>query len=110
MGYGGKGGRRGAGRADYTETVSSHLQQQLHMEKTQLHSVVDKLRQETEKVLGEWILLQHYLGQLKVIFEEEEKHIRDFQTHGQQVGTSRCLLVRTCTISSCYLSLFAHQS
>ncbi|ERE87044.1 hypothetical protein H671_1g4062 [Cricetulus griseus] len=54
------------------------------MEKTQVQNVVDKLRQETKKVLGKWILLQHYLGEMKGICEEEEQVIRDLQTQEQQ--------------------------
>ena len=70
------------------------------MEKTQLEYVVDKMRQETHKVLGEWILLQQYLGELKGICEEQEKLIRDLQTQKQQVRTSSWLSIRSSSISS----------
>lgn len=39
-------------RSYYPESVSSNLQQQLQMEKSQVQYVVEKLRQETKKVLG----------------------------------------------------------
>lgn len=96
-------------RSYYPESVSSNLQQQLQMEKSQVQYVVEKLRQETKKVLGEWILLQYYLDELKVICEKEERVIRDLQTQEHQVEKSSWVRVRSIIIYTWTIRVSVHR-
>lgn len=60
---------------------------------------------DTKSVLGKWILLQHCMRELKGIFQEEDKVIRDLQTQDQQVVESSWIRFRSSTIPSCNIML-----
>lgn len=80
--------RRRLARAYYAEGVSSDLQSQPLMEKTQLKKEVDILRQENKKLLEDWVHLKPHLGDLKVLSMDQEEKTSCLQNHQRPLGHS----------------------
>ncbi|XP_059129850.1 disks large homolog 5-like [Peromyscus eremicus] len=59
------------------------LESRLLMEQSQQMKKLDMLRLEKEKLLEEWVLLKHHLGELKVLCKDQEE-TSDLQNQQQQ--------------------------
>lgn len=77
------------------------------MEQSQQMKKLDMLRLEKEKLLEEWVLLKHHLGELKVLSKDQEE-TSDLQNEQQQVGTGSWVTVRSSTIYLCKLTQSTH--
>ncbi|KAL6037482.1 hypothetical protein STEG23_036727, partial [Scotinomys teguina] len=75
--------QRQQARSYYLEGVSSDLQSWLLMEQSKLHKNVAMLTLEKNRLLEDWVLLKHHLGDLKLLDEDQEE-TSDLQNQQQQ--------------------------